>query len=220
MKHLIALSISLIVVFAVSGQNELGDGFYDDVNPLIVKTNCNENTNTSMAFDTHHACNAASSAKIEFSFYGDEFAIWARRNLSGGDIEICIDVSCSTVSSYSATITYGEWVRFTQIALGNHDVTITPQTGRLDFDAVYIAPVPVGGGAEATPEINAFVVEVSVLTETTPEPYELLYTVNDGEQPVLFSYSVTAGDYVTVTLLIIILFIVIGLSVVIALRWR
>lgn len=219
----------LFIAGAVLAQTVAGAGIHDDRTGFFTYGGCSAGNQSPAYYGTVTFCSP--SQTVDFSFYGDEFAIYATRNGAAGDVQICIDANCSVSSAYSPVAVYGEWVRFYNLSLAQHNVTITALSGFFYFDALYVAPVEAGGGgandqihqinvnvtiAEATPEVTP-----EMTPETTPEATPELYrqfTYEDDSGATYearVSYEVTAGDLLVsmvVFALFVIAFITLGVK--------
>lgn len=211
--YLTLIFIFIFVTVVVFAQDSIGDGMYDDHYHLISQTGCIYQDVASVNYYemTRLVCTAGDT--ISFRIYGNEFAMWAARGITGGDVEVCIDLTCSTASAYSPSAAFGEWVRFYGLSIDFHDIVLTVQTGTLTFDALWVAPVPVGGGGS---EIHQFTVNViiaeatpEVTPELTPEATEPPETASDyiefDDDYARFDYSMTAGDVIISGLVMIVI---------------
>lgn len=224
MKRLLIFVFIVITVTSTSlAQNAIGAGFFNSDHILIDTSGCTTQGGWYSAYNSDLSfCGVG--VVSSFEFYGSEFALWAMRYAGSGDVEICIDTTCSTSSAYSATTVYGEWMRFYGLSTGFHTVTIEPLTGAsFPFDALYVAPAESGGGsneihqftvnvtiAEATPEVTP---EVTPESTAEPAPYDV---IEIGEDVAHFEYSMTAGDAINtviMTVLVMILFVVTGVLI-------
>jgi hypothetical protein len=209
--------LALFLAFKVQA-DEIGSGFFDDAYILIVSNDCVQETGQSSSYydATRTQCEFADSAHISFNFYGDEFALWSLRDTTGGDVSICVDANCATISAYSASPAFGEWIRYTGLSVDNHSVSITPLEAIFYFDALYIAPAPSGSP-------SVFTIEV-VFPETTPETeaYQVFYEIGEDTitQTVAFDYRITAGDFVSVILDFSLLLFIVIFAVVWTIRYE
>lgn len=199
MKRLTLLITIFILILASQAiaQDTISDGFFDDDYSLINRVGCLSVVDSLYYGGAYSSCQIGDS--LSFRFYGDEFAIDASRDVNGGDVEICIDTVCSIASSYSLGLVLGEWLRFYGLALTEHDVTITPQTGVLNFDALFIT---FSSGAIHQVNINVSVPEVT--PEATPEITYENFDLMDSEgttQAARFYYEISVGESINASLL-------------------
>ncbi len=88
------------------------------------------------------------AATVEFSFTGTDVTIYRTLYSNRGDMEVCVDSACHTVSNYSASLVWAEPYDWPDtLSAGEHTVTISnSSTAYIDLDAV---EVPGGAPAQA-----------------------------------------------------------------------
>lgn len=117
------------------------------------------------------------TATISFDVYTDGFTLFFLYTPGGGDVDMCIDGDCVTVST-DGTASMGR-ADFTDLAAGLKNVTVEVTTTPFYFDALYVFPLPE---------------DVSSVSST--------FTTTGGtEYTSEYHFSFTAGEVATVVLL-------------------
>lgn len=177
------ICLIFMVNIAVSGA-PLDQGLKDDTYIVLNYSGSWSQVASAVALAGNYSQTTDISASVSFDVYSEGFTVYFIYEATGSDMQICIDGSCSTVSTVGATAR-GQ-AEFTGLSEGLKTVTISKVVDdglTISLDAVYVHPQQ-----DVSP---------------TPPP-NLVYTDFDYEGTTytgLIDLSLTSGEIVIVLLL-------------------
>jgi hypothetical protein len=116
----------------------LGPGSYEENHAALSYSGNWTNGSSSSASGGRYTYSYDDGARVNFSFDGSRLTLIRRIDTNRGDMQVCIDGACQTVSNYSATRQWQQPVSF-DVAAGTHNVEIHNTDGvTLDLDVVQI----------------------------------------------------------------------------------
>jgi len=179
-------SVLVFLLFAVPAlAAPVSPGLLDDDSPVLTYTGSWVESSESYAIGG--AARSASSGSITFDMYADGLTVYFLYSTGGGDMDVCIDSDCVTVSTDGGGAS-GR-VDVTGLGTGLKSVSISPSSATsISFDALYIYPNPPDGADTAIRSISSeFVVTEDETEVTYTGRYILSYTAGEITLAVLVS---------------------------------
>ena len=170
----------------------LAPGYYDDRN-----TNIGYSSGWILYNGAGPSANTLTYTKVQnatakFAFNGIGLILYRALNTDRGMMEVCIDLTCQTINSYSSTLIWNVPVKFSNLSNTTHIVTLRNlSTDYVDLDAVQVLPVIVsltsGLYQENDPNIS-YLGNWNSFSGVGPNGGGMTYT-NDPNAQVSFSFT-------------------------------